>query len=165
MGFFFTQSPKFVRNHKRSQITKAILWKMDKAEGIMCSDFKLYYKAGWSPREGNGNPLQYSCLENPMDRRAWQSTGSQRVKHNWATNTNNTIVKIVWYWHKNRHIDQRDKTERQEINPYIQGQLISNERAKNTRQGQDSLFNKWRRKTGQPQAKESNWMPILYHSQ
>ena len=31
---------------------------------------------GWedSPREGHGNPLQYSCLENPMDREAWQVT-------------------------------------------------------------------------------------------
>ena len=27
-------------------------------------------------REGNGNPLQYSCLENPLDRRAWQATYS-----------------------------------------------------------------------------------------
>ena len=27
-----------------------------------------------SPREGNGNPLQCSCLENPMDRGAWQAT-------------------------------------------------------------------------------------------
>ena len=26
------------------------------------------------PREGNGNPVQYSCLENPMDRGAWQAT-------------------------------------------------------------------------------------------
>ena len=26
---------------------------------------------GRSSREGNGNPLQYSCLENPMDRGAW----------------------------------------------------------------------------------------------
>ena len=26
---------------------------------------------GRSPGEGNGNPLRYSCLENPMDRRAW----------------------------------------------------------------------------------------------
>ena len=36
---------------------------------------------GRSPGEGNGNPLQYSCLENPMDRGAWQlpSTESQRV--------------------------------------------------------------------------------------
>ena len=36
---------------------------------------------------GNGNPLQYSCLENPMDRGAWWATvhGSQRVGHNWAT--------------------------------------------------------------------------------
>ena len=28
---------------------------------------------GRSPREGNGNPLQYSCLENPMDRGAWRA--------------------------------------------------------------------------------------------
>ena len=36
--------------------------------------------------EGNGTPLQYSCLENPMDGGAWglQSMGSQRVGHNWA---------------------------------------------------------------------------------
>jgi len=30
--------------------------------------------SGRSPGGGNGNPLQYSCLENPMDRRAWQAT-------------------------------------------------------------------------------------------
>ena len=37
--------------------------------------------------EGNGNPLQYSCLENPMDRGAWQTTvhGVTRVRHNLAT--------------------------------------------------------------------------------
>ena len=29
---------------------------------------------GRSSGEGNGNPLQYSCLENPMDRRAWLAT-------------------------------------------------------------------------------------------
>ena len=29
---------------------------------------------GRSPEEGNGNPLQYSCLENPTDRRAYQAT-------------------------------------------------------------------------------------------
>ena len=29
---------------------------------------------GKSPGEGNGNPLQYSCLGNPMDRKAWQAT-------------------------------------------------------------------------------------------
>ena len=30
--------------------------------------------SGRSPEEGNGNPLQYSCLENPMDREAWWAT-------------------------------------------------------------------------------------------
>ena len=34
-----------------------------------------------SPEGGHGNPLQYSCLENPMDRGAWQATyGSQGRK-------------------------------------------------------------------------------------
>ena len=38
---------------------------------------------GRSPGEWNDNPLQYSCLENSMDRGAWQATvrGSQRVEH------------------------------------------------------------------------------------
>ena len=37
--------------------------------------------------EGNGTPLQYTCLENPMDGGAWrlQSMGSLRVGHDWAT--------------------------------------------------------------------------------
>ena len=37
---------------------------------------------GRSPGEGNGNPLQYSCLENPMDRGAWRATvhGSDTTK-------------------------------------------------------------------------------------
>ena len=41
---------------------------------------------GRSPGEGNGNPLQYSCLENPMDRGAWWATPtcSQRVRHDWS---------------------------------------------------------------------------------
>ena len=30
--------------------------------------------SGRSPEEGNGNPLQYSCLRNPMDRGAWWAT-------------------------------------------------------------------------------------------
>ena len=38
---------------------------------------------GKSPGEENGNPLQYSCLENSMDKGAWQAIahGSQRVRH------------------------------------------------------------------------------------
>ena len=31
--------------------------------------------SGRSPRKGHGNPLQYSCLKNPMDRGAWQAKG------------------------------------------------------------------------------------------
>ena len=43
--------------------------------------------SGRSPGERNGYPLQYSCLENSMDRGAWQATvhGVTRVGHNWVT--------------------------------------------------------------------------------
>ena len=37
---------------------------------------------GWAPGEGHGNPLQYSCLDNPMDI-GLQSIWSQRVRHGW----------------------------------------------------------------------------------
>ena len=36
-------------------------------------DVGLIPGLGRSPGEGNGNPLQYSCLENPLDRGAWQA--------------------------------------------------------------------------------------------
>ena len=44
---------------------------------------------GRPPGEGNGNLLQYSCLENSTDSQAWQATvfRLQRVGHDWATNT------------------------------------------------------------------------------
>ena len=46
----------------------------------VCSIPELGRSPGW----GHGNPLQYSYLENPMDREAWRATvlGSQRVGHN-----------------------------------------------------------------------------------
>ena len=46
-------------------------------------DMGSVVELGRSPREGNDNPLQYSCLEKPMDRGAWWATamGLQRVGH------------------------------------------------------------------------------------
>ena len=44
---------------------------------------------GKPPGGGHGHPLQYSCLENSMDRGAWWAAvhGAQRVEHNLVTNT------------------------------------------------------------------------------
>ena len=39
--------------------------------------------SGRSPGEGHGNPLQYSCLENPMDRGAWRAP-VHRVMKSWT---------------------------------------------------------------------------------
>ena len=42
-----------------------------KASAYNVGDLGLIPGSGRSPGEGNGNPLQYSCLENPTDGRAW----------------------------------------------------------------------------------------------
>ena len=97
-------------NAKKSQMT--LLWKsnfkmcwvlnnyiipMLVTWGFPCSSVGKEYACnagylgslpGWGrpPREGNGYPLQYSCLENPMDREAWRTTvhGVTRVGYDLA---------------------------------------------------------------------------------
>ena len=55
-----------------------------KASACNVGDLGLIPGLGRFPGEGNGNPLQYSCLENPMDGGAWWTIvpGSQKVRHN-----------------------------------------------------------------------------------
>ena len=55
-----------------------------KASACNAGDLGSISGSGSSPGEGNGNPLQYSCLENPMGRGAWRLQVA-RVGHDLAT--------------------------------------------------------------------------------
>ena len=60
---------------------------VSKSSACNAGDLSSIPGSGRSPGEGNGNPLQYSCLENLMDRGPWRTTvsGVTRVGHDLAT--------------------------------------------------------------------------------
>ena len=67
-------------------------------------DVGLIPGSGRSPGKGHGNPLKYSCLENPKDRGPWQAT-VHRVAQSWTRpkqlhthSTNESWVSLVFIW-------------------------------------------------------------------
>ena len=68
-----------------------------KESACNAGDLGLIPGLGRSPGEGNGNPLQYSCLENRMDKGAWRATvhGVARVRNDVATKQQQLPLKNI----------------------------------------------------------------------
>ena len=66
----------------------------DKASACNAGDLGSIPGLGRSPGEGNGNQLQYSCLENPMDRGAWRAT-VHGVAKSWTRLSNFTFFRTL----------------------------------------------------------------------
>ena len=84
------KAPKFSLLSKRIMVARG---KESICNAGDTAEVGLIRGSGRSPGEGNGNPLQYSCLENPMDRGVWRATvhrvaESRKRLSNWTTKEN-----------------------------------------------------------------------------
>ena len=73
-------------------------WPSSKEPAYNAGDVGLIHGSGRSPKEGNGNLLQYSCLGNSMDRGAFQATVHEVAKSQTqlkATNTDDNILNYI----------------------------------------------------------------------
>ena len=80
---FLGLNPSFANSY-------GFLWLSGKESACRVGDLGLIPGSGTSPGGGNGNPLQYACLKNPMEMSLASCLtymGSQRVRHDCATNT------------------------------------------------------------------------------
>ena len=86
-------------------------WPSSKESACNAGDVGLIPGSGRLPGEGNGNPLQYSCLENTMDRGAWWATVHGITKSWTRLSTQHTIFNSHSYVIVNFHIDSRSILE------------------------------------------------------
>ena len=78
---YFLKEYIYICNMRASQV--ALMVENLPANAGNIRDAGSISESGRSPGGGHGNPLQYSCLENPMDRGAWRAT-VHRVTKNWT---------------------------------------------------------------------------------
>ena len=88
-GFMFSGSVQFLKGLP--------LWLSGKEFTCNAGDTGSTPELGRYPEEENGNPLQYSCLGNPMDRGAWQTTVHGVAKELDTTERPNNFLKSALF--------------------------------------------------------------------
>ena len=71
------------------------------------------------------------------------------------------VIKIAWYWCKSRHIEQQNRIESQEINPYLYLQLINDKGGKNIQWGKNNPFKNCYWKNWTDTCKKKKQYPLL----
>ena len=85
------------KRHVESE-SKAHCFSDGKKSAHSVRDPGLIPESGRSPGGGHGSPLQYSCLENPMDRGAWWAAVHGVAVHYWISTHERLVNKLINYF-------------------------------------------------------------------
>ena len=114
LGFLLCQHKFQIEIRYIYSLIRAPLWLSGKESACQYRRWGLIAGSGRSPGEGNGDPRQYSCLENPTDRGAWQGT-VHGVAKNQTQLSNWTHIYTPWPYKclEDRHPKQLTVSSRQ----------------------------------------------------
>ena len=135
---------------------------------LNCADHSKWSADSLHPSQ---NPNHIFTKREKTIKFIWNYKGPQHILISDITHPNiksydkDTVIKIVWYCHKDRHIDQLNWIKSLEINPCMYTPLTICKCAKNRHWGKESLFNKWCWENWTANAKEFDWTLILHHKQ
>jgi hypothetical protein len=110
---------KFTCNNKKPRTAKTILNDKGNSGGITIPDLKLYYRA--------------------IVKKTKQT--NKQTKNKQTKNKNKKTT--AWYWYRDRQVDQWNRIEGPEMNPYTYDHLIFDKGTKTIQWKKDSIFNKW----------------------